>query len=109
MRLIDADALNRSFNESCNLRCDGCTHSRLDCICGLIQEAPTVEAWTWKQIAQIKYEIYQEVGNIDRSQYTTERAQGRADGIIFALGMALGIIGKYCNRQQDDDTQDLHK
>ena len=109
MRLIDADALNKSFNESCNLRCDGCTHSRLDCICGLIQEAPTVEAWTWQQIAQIKYEIYQEVGNIDRSKYITERAQGRADGILFALGMAIGIISKYCDWQQVDNTQDIHK
>lgn len=84
----------------------GFKHSKLYCICGLIDDAPTVETFTWKQINQIKYEIYQEVGNIDRSQYTTERAQGRADGIIFALGMALGIIGKYCGSSKgvNDET-----
>lgn len=109
MRLIDAEALNRSFNDQCNMNCSGCKHSDLYSACGLIDDAPTIEALTYGEINQIKYEIYQEIGSIDRNQYNTERAQGRADGILFALGMAIGIISKYCNRQQADNTQDIHK
>lgn len=106
MRLIDADELEKHIQQ---YNTDDKTDKILyNFAHNIINYCPTVEAYTWQQISQIKYEIYQEVGNIDRSQYTTERAQGRADGIIFALGMALGIIEKYCNRQQDDDTQYLH-
>ena len=90
MRPIDADIL-RSELESWGMN----DYEPLDFIEEL-DDAPTLDVLTRQQISQIKYEIYQEVGNIDRSQYTTERAQGRADGIIFALGMVLGIIGKYC-------------
>ena len=72
----------------------------------IINSCTTIEACTWQQISQVKYEIYKEVGNIDRSQYTTERAQGRADGIIFALGMALGIIGKYCNMPEVENDKE---
>lgn len=113
MRLIDADILEDKFYpKECEEECACCRYAsdtHLGYTCHLIKDAPTVEAFTRQQINQIKYEIYQEVGNIDRSKYNTERAQGRADGIIFAMGMAIGIIAKYCDGQQEADTQDLHK
>lgn len=45
--------------------------------CGRNYKTPikAIDAVPMQQIAQIKYEIYQEVGNIDRSQYTTESAR----------------------------------
>ena len=45
MRLIDADALKKSFMDDCACECDICTHFRPDDDnhCGLINNAPTIE------------------------------------------------------------------
>ena len=41
-------------------------------------------------------ELYLEAENIDRKEYTTEKQNATADGVLFALGMAVGIIEKNC-------------
>ena len=100
MRLIDADEINIKSTI-------GGKNDYADCIRDsvktVLDNAPTIEAYTRQQIQQIQNEIYMEVENIDRSQYTTERGQGRADGILFALGMAMGIISRVCNIRPDTE------
>ena len=46
VRLIDADALEKLFEEECAGECPICSYSHEGCPCGFIRTVPTVEAYT---------------------------------------------------------------
>ena len=58
MRLIDADALDESFNKNCEGECSCCKYDFYEkypgCACGLIAESPTIEVLTRQQAEIIR-------------------------------------------------------
>jgi hypothetical protein len=63
MRLIDADALEKRFEEECEGECPICIYSNEGFPCGLIKTAPTVERLTgrWIPVSERLPEINKEV------------------------------------------------
>ncbi len=73
MRLIDADALEKLFEEECAGECPICIYSHEGCPCGLIRTAPTVDITEEQAIDKLH-----ETGWMQRhDKEMTERTTGK--------------------------------
>lgn len=90
MRLIDADALTESMKWSCEQNCQKCIYQTFlssDIHCGLIDEAPTIEAVPMESIKRMVETM---------EQYKDEENKVFID---VCIGIVVGIACDTCGEK----------